>query len=540
MSQREYVSCAGAASEARRIDGASGRSPGSRGRNVDRRPWHPLIRSGGTLAFALSLVAPALPVQQTRRMLPVGDLPRGSVPNFVVILIDDFGVDLVEAYGEDPNPNETPNMDLLAASGVLFRNAWGAPVCSASRSMLMSGWRTRQTGIGYWNAKNSPVAVALSTEFVTIPKMLGSAYQKGCFGKWHLTSTAYAPEEPENFGARHVLDSGFDHHKGVGWSVANGCDTHINPPHRGTYTDFCVFVNGESQDDDGPNHITVYNSTNTTDNAITFIMDSIAAGDPFLAYVAYQAPHSPYHDPPSELLSDDTEDALAADPGNKVLQVRAAVEALDMEIGRLLDTIASSSQSDNTYVFLMGDNGTTADAVRAPFIPTHGKGSMYEGALNIPLIVTGPDVVPRECEALVSVVDIFATLADLSGTPHDDADKPHSTTLVPYLRNGPHLNPRPCIFVEAFQPNYDPTGPIPRDYTRYDQAARNDEYKLIRRLTSQGIKEQFFHLGTTATPDDVFEEVPLNLDALNGTQQAAYDQLKACLPPFPRGGRIRI
>ena len=358
-----------------------------------------------------------------------------------------------------------------------------------------------------------------------------------------MTTKTYDPLNPQRFGAMHVLDSGFDQHKGVGWGVVNGClpiPEDNGDPHRGDYEDYCIFVNGESEDAPG-DHITTYNTINTTNNAITFISDSVAAGDPFFAYVPYQAPHSPFHTPPPALCPI-TYDAAFAEPDNKVLQVRAMVEAVDTEIRRLLDSIAEFPLNETTYVFLIGDNGTATSATRAPFLPSHGKGSVFEGGINVPFIVTGPDVVPGESQGLISVVDLFATIADLSGTPHDNADKPHSISLKPYLDDPGIDSLRDCIFVEAFHPNYSPDGPIPLDYDRYEQAIRNDEYKLIRRLTSGGETEHLYHLGPypPVPADDPFEETDLLLDVLDDDAQLAYDKLKKFLPAFPRGGQIRI
>jgi len=69
-------------------------------------------------------------------------------PNIVLILADDMGVDLIGAYGESADPACTPNLDLLADEGLLFRNAWSNPTCSPSRAQVLTGRYGFRTGIG--------------------------------------------------------------------------------------------------------------------------------------------------------------------------------------------------------------------------------------------------------------------------------------------------------------------------------------------------------------------------------------------------------
>ena len=104
---------------------------------------------------------------------------------------------------------------------------------------------------------------------------------------------------------------------------------------------------------------------------------------------------------------------------------RGEIRAMDTEVGRVLDHLPP-----NTIVFFIGDNGTETDATDAPFARRHAKGTLYEGGINVPLIVFGPGVERGECSALVSSTDLFATLAELAGVVSTAED---SVSLVPYL-----------------------------------------------------------------------------------------------------------
>ena len=79
----------------------------------------------------------------------IGRAPaRKLPPDIVLILADDFGVDMVRAYGEGAAPPCTPNIDAMAARGMLFRNAWSSPVCSPARAAILTGRYGFRTGIG--------------------------------------------------------------------------------------------------------------------------------------------------------------------------------------------------------------------------------------------------------------------------------------------------------------------------------------------------------------------------------------------------------
>jgi arylsulfatase A-like enzyme len=186
---------------------------------------------------------------------------------------------------------------------------------------------------------------------------------------------------------------------------------------------------------------------------------------------------------------------------------RAMVEAMDAEIGRLLDAL--ETVDPDAYVIFFADNGTAPIATLPPFAPDHGKGTVYEGGVNVPLIVRGPGVVHGESSALVSVVDLYATITELARV-HSTAQD--SVSLVPYFAD-PGRALRATVYTETFAPN----GGAP-PYASHRRALRDVRYKLIR-ITPSG--DEFYDLFA-----DPFETTDL-LPGLNAEQQAAFDLLEA-------------
>jgi arylsulfatase A-like enzyme len=428
-----------------------------------------------SLLLGCALPAQALQVGAAAERIDVAKPP----PNFVVIVADDFGVDLLGAYAEGPTPACTPNIDSLASEGMLFRNAWAFPVCSPTRATLLTGRYPLRHGIGNAIEMND---AGLPLSEVTLPEMLGVRYDSACIGKWHLSGTS---------GNLHPNQSGFSHFAGF---------------LRGAVTDYSQW----SKVVDGHASVsTNYTTTDITDEAIAALG---SMQSPWLLYVAYNAPHAPLHVPPASVCQAPTCATtycgnLPPSPTPRQL-ARAMVEAMDSEIGRLLASLATVDP--NAYVFFLGDNGTAGNVAQPPFVASHAKGSLYEGGVNVPFLVRGPRVARAECAALVSVADVFATLASLAGR---DVSADDSVSLVPCFHD-PNASLRASVYAEAFTPN---GGTLP--HASHSRAVRDARYKLIR---VSGAPDELYDL-----LNDPFETANLLLGALSSTEQAAYDALVA-------------
>ena len=414
-------------------------------------------------------------------LLPMAALARD---NFLIIIADDVGVDGINIYGEGVAPGPTPNIDQLAAEGILFRHASTNPVCAPTRAEALTGRYGFRTGIGV------PESAVLDLDETTIPELLSATHHTAAIGKWHIG---------DNGDVDHPIDTGFDYYAG---GLGGGIGNYELWDKTTNSTD----TTGTTQAD-----VTTYATTDAADEAIAKIAEY--GEDPWFVWLAFNAAHTPFHVPPPSLTTI-TVNAGSDNP----TKFKAAVEAMDTEIGRVLASIPAPIRADTTVIFI-GDNGTPSGASESPFTGPHAKGSLYEGGTNVPLIVTGPRVDAldegKESQALVSSVDLFATIAEIAGIGAATED---SLSFVPYLED-PTLatsSTRPYSYAERFEPNG--FGP----YTDEQRAVRDDQYKLVWR---NGVYEEFFDLN--AFPFETVNLLPVG--NLNASQLIAYNALVAAI-----------
>ena len=416
---------------------------------------------------------------------------QGSTPsNILLILADDLGVDRVGAYAEHPDPGRTPHIDALAARGVLFRNAWADPVCSSSRAAMLTGRYGFRTGVGRGIGQYNDRELSIDTP--TLADALRPAYATAFVGKWHLHST------PGSNYLVHPFELGFDFYGG-------GMD--VFPLFIGD--GYSLFVKN-SQGSLGIS--TTYATTDEADDAL-FLTRWLP--EPWFVVLSFHAPHAPFHKPPAHLH---TQTLPASVAGNIPVHAKAAVEAMDTEIGRLFAGMDPDVLAD-TVVLFMGDNGTDGPATTWPFDPWRAKKTIYEGGINVPLIVAGPGVaVGAESAALVDSSDLFATIADIAGAPHDTATD--SVSFLPHLLDPSRPSTRPWVYAEFFDANG--WGP----YLRNDRTVRDTRHKLLRFHLpwSHAYREEFYDLVA-----DPWEHTNLLLGVLTPEQQSALDGLRQAL-----------
>lgn len=310
-----------------------------------------------------------------------GDSGSGRAPNVLLLIADDLGVDVLKSSGFTKTPAITPTLDKLASTGLVFENFWVTPACTTTRGALISGQHGFSSGIDF-----VPAIMADSTPTLQQRLKQGDVkvpYATGVFGKWHLGGPKADPAHPGRFG--------IDQYAGNLFNLDD-------------YDKWTLTQNGQQSES------TEYHTTKVVDLARYFIA-SQPSDKPWFAWVAFAAPHSPFHAPPASLVS-------AAPNDNAPSQYRAMVESMDTEIGRLVNGI-SSEILEHTLIIFLGDNGTPILARdREMFAKDHVKGSIYEGGIRAPLIVSGGPVKrkgQRET-ALVNATDVFATVVDLAST----------------------------------------------------------------------------------------------------------------------------
>lgn len=430
-----------------------------------------------------------------------GEAPRPPPPNLLILVADDVGTDRLGLYGSGAQPSRTPNLDRLGREGLVFERFWAMPTCSPTRASLVTGQLPTRTGIGsvidwvpkYARAADPVESVGLDESTDSLAQALAQAgYASAIVGKWHVATRSQ--------GLDHPLRMGFGHHRGSFGNLTQ-------PFGVANYSFWLKSVDGVEE------LSKKYATTDTTDEAIALASE---LPEPWLLVVSYNAPHGPAHLPPAALHSY----ANLKDPDTqKPVAYRAMLEALDTEIGRLLEHLAPY----DPFTFFLGDNGTPGWAYARSKQGSRAKGSLYEGGVRVPFLVRHSSIVSpgRRVAALASVTDLFATAVEISGA--QAAGPPDSVSLAPLFRSPEPAPVREWVLAESFWPN----GPGPR--RRLTRAARDARFKLIR--SPPPGRSEFFDLAS-----DPAERRPLRLAALKGERAAAYRRLARLveeLPPVP-------
>lgn len=328
------------------------------------------------------------------------EISQKQNPNILLIIADDLWLDAMPWFSEGSLKPNIPHLEALMEQGLTFENLWSAPVCTPTRATIL-------TGI-YW-VKTSVLKVddPLPLSEVSLQSMIDTKtqdwYNHAVIWKWHLSKDA-----------SHPTDMGVGYYAGLltWWAKS--------------------YTNWKLTQDEKTTTNTEYITSKFTDLAIDWLDDQDEK--PWFLWMAYTAPHTPFHLPPSHLhdrdLSGDQDDIDA----NPIPYYMAAIEAMDSEVGRLLDAIPEA-ELENTVIIFIWDNGTPGQAVQYPYSRKKAKGSLYQGWINVPMFVSGywVDRVGEREDTLLHTVDIFASVLDLANTGVDQIND--STSFKDYLSN---------------------------------------------------------------------------------------------------------
>ena len=316
--------------------------------------------------------------------LLLGAAPR---PNIVLLISDDMGWNEVGYHG---SKIATPHIDGLAKEGVQLDRFYVHPICSPTRTALMTGRSPARFGI---TGSIGRGVVPLDEHF--LPQTFQKAgYQTFMVGKWHLgeRSDDYAPN------AR-----GFDHFFGFHGGGINYYTTDGSRA-RGW------FRNGQSVAPQG------YSTDLLADEAIKLLKNRNKKKPVFL-YLPFNAPHQPAQ--ASERLLEKYRKLGFF--GRRVGQA-GAIEAMDAAIGRVLATIEAEGISKETLVMFFCDNGSGGGRRGSTALPGQlalrgGKGSVLEGGIRVPAALRWPGVIRAgtKCNQLISAQDLLPTFAAAAG-----------------------------------------------------------------------------------------------------------------------------
>jgi arylsulfatase A-like enzyme len=333
-------------------------------------------------------------------------------PNIVFILADDLGFADVSCYGR-PDIS-TPNIDRIASAGVRFLQAYAnSAVCTASRAGLITGRYQYRLRVGLEEplAGNHP-EVGLPPEHPTLPSLLKKAgYGTTLIGKWHLgVLPRYGP-----------LRSGYDHFYGF----------------RGGALDYYTHAGTDQKDDLWDDDVPLRQMGYLTDllgsHAVDVINAYAKSTRPFLLSLHFNAPHWPWEAPGDEAESQRTRRNLFDLDGGTMKTYQRMIQAMDLQIGRVLRALDVNGLTRNTIVIFTSDNGGERFADTWPF--TGRKTELLEGGLRIPAAISWPARIPqgRTSDQVAIHMDWLPTLLAAAGTQPDPAFPPDGMNLLPIL-----------------------------------------------------------------------------------------------------------
>jgi arylsulfatase A-like enzyme len=374
--------------------------------------------------------------------------------NTVLIIADDLSPDYFGFYGYTTDTVNVPNIRKLLLKGIRFDHFTSNQVCSSTRTSILTGRYSFRTGVG-GVVGGAGGSNQIDTAEISIPKLLkvyNPNITKANIGKWHIKQ----PTPPINLTSPLAL--GFDWHEG---------------PFIGqlpNYLNWTKYTNGAA------NTVTNYATTENVNNAVGWIKAQNQQA-PFFLWLAFNAPHEPLHLPPTNLHSYSNLSGTPADINNKPKSYfKAMIQAMDHEIGRLMDSLSVLNQLDSTDFIFIGDNGNTAKTAQINEL-SKAKGTVYEYGVHVPLIISGPSVVNpnRVSKALINSVDLFATIIENFGfknwQQYIPTNKPvDSKSIMPIIKNSTD-SIRPWAFCELFKLTTDSSD---------GKAIKNKAYKLIR------------------------------------------------------------
>ncbi len=340
-------------------------------------------------------------------LLLVYRLTAATQPNVIVILADDAGWGDYSFNGN--RQLATPNIDALAKAGAHFDRFFVQPVCSPTRSEFLTGRYHRRLGVTGVSTGHERMNLDEKT-FADSFKAAG--YVTGIFGKWHNGSQ----------WPYHPLARGFD----TFWGYTSG--------HWGEYLDAPLEHNGVMKTSKG------YIVDVLTEKALQFIDRN--KGKPFLCYVPFTTPHSPWSVPPEDWnrFKDKPITQTATQPALEKLDetrcAQAMLENQDRNVGRILAKLKELNLENDTIVVYFSDNGPNGNRWTGGMKGT--KASTDEGGVRSPLFIRWPGKIAAgsQVKPIAGAIDLSPTLHGLASVKRI-GDKPlDGRDLAPLLRTG--------------------------------------------------------------------------------------------------------
>lgn len=352
-------------------------------------------------------------------------------PNIVVLFADDAGYGDFGFHGS--KVMITPNLDQLAGQGVRFAQGYVSdPTCGPSRAGLMTGRYQQRFGFeennvpGYMsvNSANDGRDMGVPVDQKTIGNYLQKqGYATAYYGKWHLGGD-------DKF---HPLNRGFDEFYGFRGGARSYFAYSKAPPSDLDLMERNFAIMGEHE-----GYLTDVLAAEAND----FMERKVKENKPFLAFVAFNAVHTPMDATPEDL-------AKFPQLTGKRKTVAAMTLALDRASGQIMDKLKTLGIEDNTIVVFTNDNGGPTDRNASDNFPLSGsKSNHLEGGVRVPFLMKWPGKIePASVYPYpVSLLDLLPTFYAAAGGNVQNIEKTDGVDLVPYL-NGENTNrPHDVLF----------------------------------------------------------------------------------------------
>ena len=341
--------------------------------------------------YALTVASVMVHLAASLVLNPMVAADTTQKPNIIYLLVDDLGyADCGFNGGTDI---QTPNIDRLAHSGAILKSFYVQPVCSPTRSTLMTGRYPTHTGVYSVVRPGAPWGLPLAER--TLPQALREVgYATAITGKWHLGEyqADYLP-----------LQRGFDHQYG----------------HMFGNIDYFKHTRDGQLDwyrDDQPLNEEGYSTNLIAKEACRMIRER-AKDKPLFLYVPFNGIHGPHQVP-----------ASYEEPYKNLTKTRRTIagmlSAVDEAIGQMVAALEEQGLSNNTLIMFSSDNGGPNPGTATMNTPLRaGKGTIYEGGVRVCAFATWPGKIPKKTVITepVHMVDWYPTLLALTGAPTTQA-----------------------------------------------------------------------------------------------------------------------
>lgn len=388
---------------------------------------------GGTQLAQAQGTAPARPGAAPAAPPARPQAAAGTKPNILVIMGDDIGIWNIGAYHRGLMASRTPNLDKLAAEGMLFTDYYAEPSCTAGRANFIMGQLPIRTGMTTVGQAGATVGMPdAAPTIATVMRSMG--YATGQFGKNHLGDlNRFLPTVhgfDEFFGYLYHLDAMEDPFwhsyppalratvgpRNMLHSFATDVDDATVQPRWGRVGKQRIVDEGPLPPRPMPG---IQYNMETVDEVITakaieFIDKAVAANKPFFTWLNPTRAHIITH------LSPEYRGRMT--PENGWYTNEAAMAQLDDNIGVVMEHLKAKGLDQNTIVVFTTDNGTEnftwPDGGQTPF--AGGKGTAMEGGVRVPMIAKWPGkIAPNSVQnGLMSGLDWFPTLVEAAGNPN--------------------------------------------------------------------------------------------------------------------------